>query len=70
MKIENNVFIGPKVEIENNVTIRAFSYLDESIIRKDSIIGPFARLRNNVDVGEGSKIGNFVEVLYTSSPSF
>ena len=62
VKIENNVFIGPKVEIENNVTIRAFSYLDESIIRKDSIIGPFARLRNNVDVGEGSKIGNFVEV--------
>ena len=62
VKIENNVFIGPKVEIGNNVIIRAFSYLDESIIRKDSIIGPFARLRNNVEVGEGSKIGNFVEV--------
>ena len=61
-KINRNSNTFKKTTIGNNVIIRAFSYLDESIIRKDSIIGPFARLRNNVEVGEGSKIGNFVEV--------
>lgn len=60
--IEPNVFFGPGVTIEDNVTIHAFSHLEKSIVRKGAHIGPFARLRPGADIGANSKIGNFVEV--------
>ncbi|MFN8369018.1 MAG: bifunctional UDP-N-acetylglucosamine diphosphorylase/glucosamine-1-phosphate N-acetyltransferase GlmU [Bacteriovoracaceae bacterium] len=58
--IENGSVIKDSV-IENNVTIKAYSYLEETIVHNDCQIGPFARLRPGTDVGEESKIGNFVE---------
>jgi len=48
--------------IEDKVTIKAYSYIEDSIIRKSAVIGPFARIRPGTDLGEGSKIGNFVEI--------
>ena len=48
--------------IEDQVTIKAYSYIEDSIIRKSATIGPFARVRPGSDLGEESKIGNFVEV--------
>lgn len=60
--IEPNVFFGPGVKIEDNITIHAFSHLEKSIVRKGAHIGPFARLRPGADIGANSKIGNFVEV--------
>lgn len=48
--------------IEDQVTIKAYSYIEDSIIRKNATIGPFARVRPGTDLGEESKIGNFVEV--------
>ncbi|RLA65268.1 MAG: hypothetical protein DRQ88_03005 [Epsilonproteobacteria bacterium] len=49
-------------QIEDGVTIKAYSYIEDSVIRKKSVIGPFARIRPGTDLGAESKIGNFVEI--------
>ena len=67
-KIGKNVFIepyvvfGPKVKIGNNVIIKSFSHLEECKIENKVEIGPYARIRPETVLKEGSKIGNFVEV--------
>ena len=38
------VFIG-KVEIQNNVTVKSFSHLEDVKINNNVLIGPYARLR-------------------------
>jgi bifunctional UDP-N-acetylglucosamine pyrophosphorylase/glucosamine-1-phosphate N-acetyltransferase len=60
--IEPNVFFGPGVTVEDDVHIRANSYIEEAHIRSGAIVGPFARLRPGADIGEDARIGNFVEV--------
>jgi bifunctional UDP-N-acetylglucosamine pyrophosphorylase/glucosamine-1-phosphate N-acetyltransferase len=60
--IEPNVFFGPGVTIEDNVTIHAFSHLEHCIVHTGAHIGPFARLRPGANIGANSRIGNFVEV--------
>ena len=60
--IEPYVVIGKKVKIGNNVIIKSFSHLDSCKIENKVEIGPYARIRPNTTLKEGSKIGNFVEV--------
>lgn len=48
--------------IANNVTIKDCSVVEESEIAAGAAIGPFAHLRPKSVIGEGAKIGNFVEV--------
>jgi len=48
--------------IEENATIKAYSHLEGTVIHKEAVIGPFARLRPGANIGEKSKIGNFVEI--------
>lgn len=48
--------------VEAGANILAHSYLEDAIIRQKADIGPFARVRPGSDVGEKSKIGNFVEL--------
>ena len=60
--IEPNVYFGTGVTIQENVHIKASSYLEGCYIEQNSIIGPFARLRPETTVGQNVKIGNFVEV--------
>ena len=60
--IEPYVVIGSKVKIGNNVTIKSFSYLESCKIENKVEIGPYARIRPETILKEGSKIGNFVEV--------
>ena len=60
--IEPNVFFGPGVKIENDVTIRANSYLEDCHIKSKACIGPFARIRPGTEISEQAKIGNFVEI--------
>ena len=60
--IEPYVVIGSKVKIANNVVIKSFSHLESCIIESKVEIGPYARIRPNTILREGSKIGNFVEV--------
>jgi bifunctional UDP-N-acetylglucosamine pyrophosphorylase/glucosamine-1-phosphate N-acetyltransferase len=60
--IEPNVFFGPGVTVEERARIRANSCLEQARVREGAIIGPFAHLRPDADIGKGAKIGNFVEV--------
>ncbi|MFY9114024.1 MAG: bifunctional UDP-N-acetylglucosamine diphosphorylase/glucosamine-1-phosphate N-acetyltransferase GlmU [Dethiobacteria bacterium] len=58
--------IGPgthlrDVSIDDRCTVRN-SVAEESVIQKGANIGPFAYLRPGTVIGEGVKIGNFVEV--------
>ena len=60
--IEPYVVIGSKVKIGNNVTIKSFSYLEKCKVENKVDIGPYARIRPDTVLKEGSKIGNFVEI--------
>ena len=61
-----NCQIGPNVMItdstvEEGCTVNA-SQCEESVIRKNCQIGPYTHIRPHCDVGEGSKIGAFVQL--------
>ena len=60
--IEPYVVIGTKVKIGNNVIIKSFSHLESCKIENKVEIGPYARIRPESILKEGSKIGNFVEI--------
>ncbi|MDC3174306.1 UDP-N-acetylglucosamine pyrophosphorylase [Candidatus Pelagibacter sp.] len=62
VSIEPYVVFGPKVKIGNNVIIKSFSHLETCKIENKVEIGPYARIRPETILREGSKIGNFVEV--------
>jgi len=62
VSIEPYVIFGPKVKIGNNVIIKSFSHLEACKIENKVEIGPYARIRPDTILKEGSKIGNFVEV--------
>ena len=51
--------------LASNVEIAPFSYVVDSHIESGAIIGPFARLRPGNRVGQGARIGNFVELKNT-----
>jgi bifunctional UDP-N-acetylglucosamine pyrophosphorylase/glucosamine-1-phosphate N-acetyltransferase len=66
-KISKGVRIGRGSVIENSVVeegvvIEPYSIIRDSHIKGGAIVGPFAHLRNHSVIGEGSHIGNFVEV--------
>ena len=60
--IEPYVVIGSKVKIGNNVIIKSFSHLESCKIENKVEIGPYARIRPDTILKEGSKVGNFVEI--------
>lgn len=60
--VEPNVVFGKGVRVANNVTIHAFTHLEDVTIEEGASIGPFARIRGGATLGENSKIGNFVEI--------
>ncbi len=62
VSIEPYVVFGPKVKIGNNVIIKSFSHIEACKIENKVEIGPYARIRPETIIKEGSKIGNFVEV--------
>ena len=53
---------GPGVKIADGATIRAFSHIEGATISTGCVVGPFARLSPGAVLGEGAKVGNFVEV--------
>jgi bifunctional UDP-N-acetylglucosamine pyrophosphorylase/glucosamine-1-phosphate N-acetyltransferase len=59
--IEPFVVFGPGVRIATGATIRAHSHIEGADIGPGCEVGPFARLRPGTVLGEGAKIGNFVE---------
>lgn len=60
--IEPNVVFGPNVVVGDDVQIYSHSHIEGAVIEARSKIGPFARLRPGAEIGEGCKVGNFVEV--------
>ena len=51
-----------RLKIGNNVLIKSFSHLESCKIENKVEVGPYARIRPDTILKEGSKIGNFVEV--------
>jgi bifunctional UDP-N-acetylglucosamine pyrophosphorylase/glucosamine-1-phosphate N-acetyltransferase len=49
-------------QIGDRVTVLNYCVINNSRVASDASIGPFAHLRNEVDVGEGARVGNFVEM--------
>jgi bifunctional UDP-N-acetylglucosamine pyrophosphorylase/glucosamine-1-phosphate N-acetyltransferase len=60
--IEPHVVIGPGVAIADGAVIHAFCHLEGAHVGRNASVGPFARLRPGADLGEKSRVGNFVEV--------
>lgn len=60
--VEPHVVFGPKVNVADGATIRAFSHLEGADVKQGAVIGPYARLRPGAVIGAKAKIGNFVEV--------
>jgi len=65
-KIEEGAIIGPythmcNTKIGKGATVRQ-SVLSDAIIGANTDVGPFAYLRPGTVVGEGCRIGNFVEI--------
>lgn len=74
--LEGQTRIGPACEIHShvrivdsvigrNVTIKNFCVLTGAQVADEAAIGPFAHLREQTNVGEGAKVGNFVELKKT-----
>ena len=60
--VEQYVVFGPGVTVEAGAVIRAFSHLEQAVVRAGATVGPYARLRPGADIGAGAHVGNFVEV--------
>jgi bifunctional UDP-N-acetylglucosamine pyrophosphorylase/glucosamine-1-phosphate N-acetyltransferase len=60
--IEPYVVFADKVTVEDGAVIHAFSHLAGAHVGKKCSVGPFARLRPGTRLGEGARIGNFVEI--------
>ena len=76
MAIEGHTTIGAACEIRPNVciqnsrigdrvTIKSFCVLDGASVADGAVVGPFAHIRPESTVGEGAKVGNFVELKKT-----
>ncbi len=60
--IEPYVFFGPGVTIEPEAKILSFSHLENCLIKKDAIIGPFTRIKDSTIIDCSATVGNFVEI--------
>ena len=70
VELGNNVKIGANSiicnsKIDDDSQILPFSHIDSSQIGKNCCIGPYARLREGSQIGDGARIGNFVETKKT-----
>jgi bifunctional UDP-N-acetylglucosamine pyrophosphorylase/glucosamine-1-phosphate N-acetyltransferase len=66
-RIGESCFIGAGSIIENsiledNVKVLPYSYISDSILKRDSVAGHYARIRNESVIEPKAEIGNFVEV--------
>ncbi len=59
--VEPNAFIQDSL-IGQSVQVRAGSYLEKAKVGDQVVLGPYARLRPQTEIGPEAKIGNFVEM--------
>ena len=48
--------------VEEGCEVKEYSVIEKSVLKSGSVVGPFARIRNDSVIEEGAEIGNFVEV--------
>ena len=60
--VEQNVVFGAGVTIADGAVIHAFSHLEGATVATGASVGPYARLRPGAVLGEGARVGNFVEM--------
>ncbi len=60
--VGQNVVFAPGVTVRTGAEVKPFSHLEGTDIEAVASVGPYARLRPGTRVGEGAKIGNFVEI--------
>ena len=60
--IEPYVVFGPKVKIGNNVLIKSFSHLERCKVENKVEIGPYARIRPDTILKQGSKVNHLAYV--------
>jgi bifunctional UDP-N-acetylglucosamine pyrophosphorylase/glucosamine-1-phosphate N-acetyltransferase len=68
--IGNTVTIGQgsvitNCRLDDGVVVHPYSVCDNALVRGNAVVGPFARLRPEADVGVGAHVGNFVELKKT-----
>jgi bifunctional UDP-N-acetylglucosamine pyrophosphorylase/glucosamine-1-phosphate N-acetyltransferase len=56
-----NVRINDSI-IEEGAVIKDSTLIEESVVKSNAFVGPFAHLRPGSIIGKGARIGNFVEV--------
>lgn len=66
-QLGDNVIIGPNCHfidaiIGSGVEIKSNTVIERAKVCDDVVVGPFARLRPDTLLKEGSKVGNFVEI--------
>ena len=71
VSLGDGVKIGPGCVLKNcklaaGTRVHAYSVLEDMRSLGACEIGPFARVRPGTELGEGSKVGNFVEIKNTS----
>lgn len=49
-------------ELEEGAEVRPHSVVESSRLGRWAVVGPFARLREGAELGDGARVGNFVEV--------
>ncbi len=52
-------------KIGDGVLIKPGCIMEDSVVRKGAILGPYSHLRPGSDIGEGAHVGNFVETKKT-----
>ncbi len=52
-------------EIGDGVLIRPGCIMEDAVVRKGAMIGPYSHLRPGSEIGEGAHVGNFVETKKT-----
>jgi len=62
VEVEPFVLFGPGVTVRSGAVIRAFSHLEGAEVGRNTIVGPYGRLRPGAVLAEDVHIGNFVEV--------
>ena len=65
-RIERGAVIASHCWIKDSILgpcqVKSFSHIEGSHIRAGASVGPYARIRPGSDIGEGARVGNFVEV--------
>jgi bifunctional UDP-N-acetylglucosamine pyrophosphorylase / glucosamine-1-phosphate N-acetyltransferase len=52
-------------EVEEGVTLKPYTLVEDARICAGAIVGPFARIRPGSEIGPGAHVGNFVETKKT-----